>query len=360
METKEIEKRINEFLSSLEDLKNKLEIDDKKKKMEELNKISSSLDFWNDIESTKSVLEEQKRLGTIINKYDNIFDSVTTLNEMLELELEEEDLESLTSEIEELDSKINDLKLATFLNGEYDSSNAYVEIHSGAGGTESNDWANMLLRMYTRYFDKNDYKYEIISKNDGEEVGIKGAVLLVKGNYPFGYLKGETGVHRLVRISPFDSNSRRHTSFASVLVTPEINKNLNVEIKESDLRIDVYRSSGCGGQGVNTTDSAVRITHLPTGLVTSCQIERSQIKNKERAMEMLKSKLFMLNLNEFNDKVKELKGDVMDVNFGSAIRSYVMCPYTLVKDNRTNYETSSVDKVLDGEIQEFLDEYLKK
>ena len=360
METKEIEKRINEFLSSLEDLKNKLEIDDKKKRMEELNKISSSLDFWNDIESTKPVLEEQKRLGTIINKYDNIFDSVTTLNEMLELELEEEDLESLTSEIEELDSKINDLKLATFLNGEYDSSNAYVEIHSGAGGTESNDWANMLLRMYTRYFDKNDYKYEIISKNDGEEVGIKGAVLLVKGNYPFGYLKGETGVHRLVRISPFDSNSRRHTSFASVLVTPEINKNLNVEIKESDLRIDVYRSSGCGGQGVNTTDSAVRITHLPTGLVTSCQIERSQIKNKERAMEMLKSKLFMLNLNEFNDKVKELKGDVMDVNFGSAIRSYVMCPYTLVKDNRTNYETSSVDKVLDGEIQEFLDEYLKK
>ncbi len=360
METKEIEKKINEFLSSLEDLKNKLEIDDKKKRIEELNKISSSLDFWNDIESTKPVLEEQKRIGTIINKYDNIFDSIATLNEMLELELEEGDLESLTSEIEELDSKINDLKLATFLNGEYDSSNAYVEIHSGAGGTESNDWANMLLRMYTRYFDKNDYKYEIISKNDGEEVGIKGAVLLVKGNYPFGYLKGETGVHRLVRISPFDSNSRRHTSFASVLVTPEINKDLNVEIKESDLRIDVYRSSGCGGQGVNTTDSAVRITHLPTGLVTSCQIERSQIKNKERAMEMLKSKLFMLNLNEFNDKVKELKGDVMDVNFGSAIRSYVMCPYTLVKDSRTNYETSSVDKVLDGEIQEFLDEYLKK
>lgn len=360
METKEIEKRINEFLNSLEDLKNKLEIDDKKKRMEELNKISSSLDFWNDIESTKPILEEQKRLSNIINKYDNIFNNVTTLNEMLELELEEEDLESLTSEIEELDSEINDLKLATFLNGEYDSSNAYIEIHSGAGGTESNDWANMLLRMYTRYFDKNDYKYEIISKNDGEEVGIKGAVLLVKGNYPFGYLKGETGVHRLVRISPFDSNSRRHTSFASVLVTPEINKNLNVEIKESDLRIDVYRSSGCGGQGVNTTDSAVRITHLPTGLVTSCQIERSQIKNKERAMEMLKSKLFMLNLNEFNDKVKELKGDVMDVNFGSAIRSYVMCPYTLVKDNRTNYETSSVDKVLDGEIQEFLDEYLKK
>lgn len=360
METKEIEKKINDFLNSLEDLKLKLEIDDKKKRINQLNEISSSLDFWNNIESTKPVLEEQKRLNNILNKYDNIFDSVTTLNEMLELELKDEDIKSISLEIKELDSKINDLKLATFLNGEYDASNAYIEIHSGAGGTESNDWANMLLRMYTRYFDKNDYKYEIISKNEGEEVGIKGAVLLVKGNYPFGYLKGETGVHRLVRISPFDSNSRRHTSFASILVTPEINKNLNVEIKDSDLRIDVYRSSGCGGQGVNTTDSAVRITHIPSGIVTSCQIERSQIKNKERAMEMLKSKLFMLNLNEFNDKVKELKGDVMDVNFGSAIRSYIMCPYTLVKDNRTNYETSNVDKVLDGEIQEFLDEYLKK
>ena len=177
--------------------------------------------------------------------------------------------------------------------------------------------------------------------------------------YPFGYLKGETGVHRLVRISPFDSNKRRHTSFASVLVTPEINKNLDVEIKESDLKIDVYHSSGAGGQSVNTTDSAVRITHLPTGIVTSCQVERSQIKNKERALEMLKSKLFMLNLKEFNDKIKELKGDVMDVNFGSAIRSYVMCPYTLVKDTRTNYETPNVDKVLDGEITELLEEYLK-
>ena len=205
----------------------------------------------------------------------------------------------------------------------------------------------------------NDYKYEVISKNDGEEVGIKGVVLLVKGYYPFGYLKGETGVHRLVRISPFDSNKRRHTSFASVLVTPEISKNLDVEIKDSDLKVDVYRSSGAGGQGVNTTDSAVRITHLPTGIVVSCQIERSQIKNKERCMEMLKSKLFIINQREFSDKVKELKGEVMDVNFGSAIRSYVMCPYTLVKDTRTNYETSSVDKVLDGEIREFLESYLK-
>ena len=217
----------------------------------------------------------------------------------------------------------------------------------------------MILRMYTRFFEKNNYKYEIISKSEGEEVGIKGCVLLVKGYYPFGYLKGETGVHRLVRISPFDSNARRHTSFASVLVTPEIGKNIDVEVKESDLKIDVFHSSGAGGQSVNTSDSAVRITHLPTGIVVSCQVERSQLQNKERAMEMLKTKLYIMQEQEFKDKVKELKGDVMDVNFGSAIRSYVMCPYTLVKDTRTNYETSSVEKVLDGDIEGFLEAYLK-
>ena len=250
-------------------------------------------------------------------------------------------------------------ELSTFLSGEYDSSSAYIEIHSGAGGTESNDWADMILRMYMRFFEKNNYKYELISKNEGEEVGIKGAVILVKGYYPFGYLKGETGVHRLVRISPFDSNKRRHTSFASVLVTPEIEKDLNIEIKETDLKIDVFHSSGAGGQSVNTSDSAVRITHLPTGIVVSSQVERSQVKNKDRCMKMLKNKLFLLEENEFNKKLKELKGEVMDVNFGSAIRSYVMCPYTLVKDTRTNYETSNVDKVLDGDIREFLEEYLK-
>ncbi len=358
METKDIEKKINEFNDLLKDLKNKLDIDNKISRINELDKISMQVDFWS-MQNTKEILEEIKNLKDIVNKYNNLSDSITTVSEMLNLDLSEEDIKSLESELNSIESSINSLKLSTFLNGEYDSNNAYVEIHSGAGGTESNDWANMLFRMYTRFFEKNDYKYEVISKNDGEEVGIKGVVMLVKGYYPFGYLKGETGVHRLVRISPFDSNSRRHTSFASVLVTPEISKNLNVEIKETDLKIDVYRSSGAGGQGVNTTDSAVRITHLPTGIVTSCQIERSQIKNKERALEMLKAKLFIMNQNEFNDKVKELKGEVMDVNFGSAIRSYVMCPYTLVKDTRTNYETANVDKVLDGDIKNFLEEYLR-
>ena len=358
METKDIEKKLNEFSEALIDLKNKLNIDEKSKRLNELDSEISSPNFWNG-EKREEKLSEAKNLRSIINKFNDLNDNVSTLSEMMELELSESELNEINNEMNSIESKLSELKLSTFLNGEFDSNNCYVEIHSGAGGTESNDWANMLYRMYTRFFEKNDYKYEVISKNDGEEVGIKGVVLKVFGYYPFGYMKGETGVHRLVRISPFDSNKRRHTSFASVLVTPEIDKNLDVEIKESDLKIDVYRSSGAGGQGVNTTDSAVRITHLPTGIVTSCQIERSQIKNKERAMEMLKSKLFLMNLKEFNDKVKELKGEVMDVNFGSAIRSYVMCPYTLVKDTRTNYETSSVDKVLDGDIREFLEEYLK-
>ncbi len=357
METKDIEKKIEEFICDLSDLNEKLNIKDKSNRIKELDEIISNPDFWN-TDNTKDVLNENKNLKSIVNKYEVLSDSINILKEMIN-ELDENEIDSLSDEVNRIESELSSLKLSTFLNGEYDSSNAYVEIHSGAGGTESNDWANMLFRMYTRFFEKNDYKYEIISKNDGEEVGIKGVVLLVKGYYPFGYLKSETGVHRLVRISPFDSNKRRHTSFASVLVTPEIDKNLDVEIKESDLKIDVYRSSGAGGQGVNTTDSAVRITHLPSGIVTSCQIERSQIKNKERALEMLKSKLFIMNMREFNDKVKELKGEVMDVNFGSAIRSYVMCPYTLVKDNRSNYETSNVEKVLDGDIKEFLEEGLK-
>lgn len=358
METKDIIKKLDEFSDILGDSKSKLDIDNKIVRLDELDKTMNDSSFWSR-DDTKEILEESKSLRTVIDKYNSLYENVTTLKEMMELELSEDDLSSINGEIDSIEKDINELKLFTFLSGEFDSSNAYVEIHSGAGGTESNDWASMLLRMYTRFFEKNNYKYELISKSEGEEVGIKGAVLLVKGYYPFGYLKGETGVHRLVRISPFDSNKRRHTSFASVLVTPEINKNLDVEIKESDLRIDVYHSSGAGGQSVNTTDSAVRITHIPTGIVVSCQVERSQVQNKERCMEMLKSKLYLLELEKFNDKVKELKGDVMDVNFGSAIRSYVMCPYTLVKDTRTNYETSSVDRVLDGDIKDFLEEYLK-
>lgn len=358
METKDILKKLNEFSEDIVDLKNKLDIETKTSRLTELDNITSSPDFWS-ASNTKEVLEEQKQLRTIVGKFEDVNDTVSMMIEMCELELSNDDLESFISDIGSIETKIDELKLNTFLNGEFDSSNAYIEIHSGAGGTESNDWANMIFRMYTRYFEKNNYKFEIVNKSEGEEVGLKGVTMLVKGYYAFGYLKGETGVHRLVRISPFDSNSRRHTSFASVLVTPQIDKKIEIDIKESDLKIDVYHSSGAGGQSVNTTDSAVRMTHIPTGIVVSCQVERSQLQNKARCLEMLKEKIYLMQMQEFNDKLKSLKGDVMDVNFGSAIRSYVMCPYTLVKDTRTNYETSSVDKVLDGDIQSFLDEYLK-
>ena len=358
METKDIIKKLEEFSESLSSLNTALSIENKKNRIEELDRIMNNPDFWNGSD-TSEVINESKNLRKVVDNYDSILDSVNTLKEMCELDLSSDDIESISSEINKIESDLDELNLSTFLSGEFDSANAYVEIHSGAGGTESNDWANMILRMYTRFFEKNNYKYEIISKSEGEEVGIKGCILLVKGYYPFGYLKGETGVHRLVRISPFDSNSRRHTSFASVLVTPEIGKNIEVDIKESDLKIDVFHSGGAGGQSVNTSDSAVRITHLPTGIVVSCQVERSQLLNKDRAMEMLKTKLYIMQEQEFKNKVKELKGDVMDVNFGSAIRSYVMCPYTLVKDTRTNYETSNVEKVLDGEINGFLESYLK-
>lgn len=359
MEKKEILKKIEEINSIYIDLENKINLIDKKNRIKELETISSDVDFWNDIEKTKDVISELKNLRKIVESFDEVKDKIDLISEMLSLDITDEELLEIENELNSLEPLINELKLDTLLSDEYDENNAYIEIHSGAGGTESNDWANMLYRMYTRFFEKNDYTYEVINEQSGEEVGIKGVTLLVKGYYPYGMLKGETGVHRLVRISPFDSGNRRHTSFASVLVTPEIKKNMDIEIKESDIKIDVFHSSGAGGQSVNTSDSAVRITHLPTKIVVSCQVERSQLQNKARALDMLKQKLYMLSMQNFKDKLKSLKGEVMDVNFGSAIRSYVMCPYTLVKDTRTNYETSNVDKILDGDIKEMLEEYLK-
>lgn len=304
-------------------------------------------------------MSELANLKSSVSLFENTLKKAREAREFLNLDISEEEANLVSEDINSIKDSIKKLRLEILLNGEFDKCNAYIEIHSGAGGTESNDWANMLLRMYLRYFEKKGYKYTIVSQANGEEVGIKGAIVDVKGENAFGYLKGETGVHRLVRISPFDSNKRRHTSFASVLVTPQIDTKIEVNIREEDLKIDVYRSSGAGGQSVNTTDSAVRITHIPTGIVVTCQNERSQIKNKEKAMEILKSKLYLLEKEIIDKKLNELKGSVMDVNFGSQIRNYVMCPYTLVKDVRTGYEVSDVDKVLDGDIEGFLESYLK-
>lgn len=251
------------------------------------------------------------------------------------------------------------VEILTYLNESFDSNNAIFEIHSGAGGTESCDWVSMLSRMYTKYFDNKRYKYEILDEQQGEETGLKSIVFLVKGNYAYGYLKNEKGVHRLVRLSPFDSNNRRHTTFAAVDVTPEFDNNMNIEIKDADLRIDVYRSSGAGGQGVNTTDSAVRITHLPSGIVVTCQNERSQIKNKETALKVLKSKLYQIELRNQKEKINKIKGNQNGIEFGSQIRSYILHPYSMVKDHRTNFETSNVSKVLDGNLEEIIEAKLK-
>ena len=245
------------------------------------------------------------------------------------------------------------------MSGKFDNNAAIFEIHAGAGGTESCDWAMMLSRMYTKYFNKKNYSYEVIDEQEGEETGIKSIVYIVKGAYAYGYLKNEKGVHRLVRLSPFDSNNRRHTSFAAVDVIPEFDDDIDIEIKDSDIRVDVYRSSGAGGQGVNTTDSAVRITHIKTGIVVTCQNERSQIKNKETALKVLKSKLYQIELKMRKEKIDSIKSDHNEIEFGSQIRSYVLHPYSMIKDHRTGYETSNVNKVLDGNLDGFIESNLK-
>ena len=278
---------------------------------------------------------------------------------LLQEEYDEELVNSLNEDVIKLKSKIEDLEIYLLLNGPYDQNNCILEIHSGAGGTEACDWADMLFRMYLRFFDKKKYKYQVLSYLDGDEVGLKSASIMVSGKYAYGNLKGEKGVHRLVRLSPFDANHKRHTSFASVDVTPEFNNEIDIKIDEKDLKIDVYRSSGAGGQHVNTTDSAVRITHLPTKIVVTCQNERSQIQNRETAMNILKGKLKLLELEKQQQEMNNIKGDNVITSFGSQIRSYVMHPYSMVKDHRTNYETSNVNKVLDGEIEGFIEAYLK-
>ena len=276
------------------------------------------------------------------------------------LELDNSYVADIENSLNEIELKIEKLELETKLSGKYDKNDAILELHSGAGGTEACDWVSMLLRMYERWCERNNYKYEIIDELPGEEAGIKKVSLLVKGLNAYVYLKCERGVHRLVRISPFDSNKRRHTSFASVEVTPEIDDNINIEIKDEDIRVDVYRSTGAGGQGVNTTDSAVRITHIPTGIVVTCQNERSQLKNKELAMKVLKAKLIAPEDQRKQEEKDKQLGTQSDINFGSQIRSYVMHPYSMVKDHRTNFEKSDVDKVMDGYIDEFIEEYLRK
>ena len=318
--------------------------------------------FWDDKEKADLTLKditELKNLTQDIKKLKEDTENNLELIELLLVEKDDELLHNLEEEVKNENKKLEELSILLLLNGPYDKNNCTLEVHSGAGGTEACDWAAMLYRMYLRYCEKHGYKVEVVDYQEGEEVGIKSATIEIKGTNAYGYLKGEKGVHRLVRLSPFDAANKRHTSFASIDIIPEFDNTINVDINEKDLKIDVYRSSGKGGQGVNTTDSAVRITHLPTKTVVTCQNERSQIQNKETAMKMLKAKLYLIEQEKKNQELNAIKGNYQNIEFGSQIRSYVMHPYSMVKDHRTNYETSNVGKVLDGDLDLFIESYLK-
>ena len=339
------------------------DIPEKKKKINELETISMQTDFWNDREIAEKTINEMNSLKEIVNMVESLLNDVNSDMELCELlfdTIDEGMLHNLEEDINSLRQKLEKAEIFLLLSGPYDKNNCLLEIHSGAGGTEACDWADMLFRMYLRYLEKNNYKYEVLSYLDGDEVGLKSASIKVNGPYAYGYLKGEKGVHRLVRLSPFDANHKRHTSFASVDITPEFNNNIDINIDEKDLKIDVYRASGAGGQHINRTESAVRITHLPSKIVVTCQNERSQIQNKETCMNVLKGKLKLLELEKQEQEMNSIKGEAAITSFGSQIRSYVMHPYSLIKDHRTEYETSNVQKVLDGEIEPFILAYLKK
>ena len=306
----------------------------------------------------QSINELENQLGLV----DNIKIQLDDISEFFKIAIEENDNRALEEYFEELvniSKKIESEIFKLQFNGETDTKNCYLEIHAGAGGTESQDWASMLRRMYLRWAEKNNFNIKIIHETTGEEAGIKSSTLLIEGRYAFGYLKKESGVHRLVRISPFDSNSRRHTSFSSVWITPHVDDNINIEIQEKDLRVDTFRASGAGGQHVNTTDSAIRITHLPTNTVVQCQSERSQHKNRDTAMNMLKSKLYEIEMQKIEGEKKAAAGNKTEIGWGNQIRSYVLHPYRMVKDLRSNYEDSDPDKVLDGEIDELLSSNIK-
>ena len=338
------------------------DVANKEKELAELEKQTTQNEFWSDAENSSKVLKKITSLKNKVNNFKKVkseLDNLVDMNELLQLEEDEELTKELLHNTFELKKEIDKLEITTLLSGKYDINNAIITIHPGAGGTEAQDWAEMLYRMYTRWANANGYEVKELDYLDGEEAGLKSVTFLVSGDYSYGYLKGEMGVHRLVRISPFDAGGRRHTSFASVEVLPEIAEDIEVDINPDDLRIDTYRAPGAGGQHVNKTSSAIRITHIPTNIVVACQSERSQIQNRETAMKMLKSKLINLKEKEQKEKIEDLKGVQMDIAWGSQIRSYVFCPYTLVKDHRTNYEVGNVQAVMDGDLNGFMDAYLK-
>ena len=360
MERYEINKYLTGFKEKLNSLKESIKLNEIEEKISNLSDKTNKEGFWDDQKESQKVFNELNSLKEKANSFKELNSRLEDLLVLDEMALEDD---SLNKELEDtiitLNNDLEEYEIKVLLNDEYDDSNCFLELHPGAGGTESMDWAEMLYRMYLRFCQKMNFKVELIDYLAGEEAGIKSVTILVKGKNAYGYLKSERGVHRLVRISPFDSNKRRHTSFCSCDVTPEITSDNKIEINSDDVKIDVYHSSGAGGQSVNTTDSAVRLTHKPTGIVVTCQNERSQLKNKEVAFSILRSKLLQLKLKEQEEELNKIKGEHMNIDFGSQIRSYVFHPYSLVKDHRTNYEIGNTQSVMDGNIKPFIDSYLK-
>ena len=353
---------LSTYVPMLKELGASLNLDAKKERIAELSRYMEAPDFWDDPERSQKMTKELKSLEDTVKSYTTLSTQYDDISELIEMGYEENDPEVIPviqESLDEFTTNLEALRLSTLLNGEYDKNNAIIRLNSGAGGTEACDWSGMLYRMYTRYADRNGFSVEVLDMLDGDEAGIKSVTFQVNGENAYGYLKSEKGVHRLVRISPFNAAGKRQTSFVSCDVMPEIEEDLDVEINDDDLRIDTYRSSGAGGQHINKTSSAIRITHLPTGIVVTCQNERSQFQNKDKAMQMLKAKLYMLKQQENEEKISGIRGEVKDIAWGNQIRSYVLQPYTRVKDHRTGASSGNAGAVLDGDIDLFISAYLR-
>lgn len=358
----DLKQELESFRPKLKELSEVLAIDLKREEVKTLQDQTAQPDFWDDADNSQKILKRTSSLQGVITKYEKLQSKFDDLGVMIELAAEEDD-ESLLPEIKEelsvFTAGVEELTLATLLTGEYDANNVILTLHAGAGGTEAQDWAEMLMRMYQHWADRHGYKTTLLDSLDGGEAGIKMASLMIEGDNAYGYLKSEAGIHRLVRVSPFDASGSRHTSFAAVDVMPEIDADMSVEIRPEDIKMDVYRASGAGGQHVNKTSSAVRLTHIPTGIVTSCQTQRSQVQNREYALKMLVSKLIEIKEREHLEKIDDIKGVQKEIAWGAQIRSYVFMPYTLVKDHRTGYEQGNVSGVMDGDLDGFINAYLK-
>ena len=362
LQFEEYQQRLRTLRPEIEEIGAALDLETVEREITKLEEQSAAADFWTDLDRSQKVLQRIKQLKDRKQIYKSLLDEADELETLCELALEEDD-ESLDGDVRsgmaQLEKHIEEVRMQTLLSGEYDRNNAILSFHAGAGGTEAQDWAAMLYRMYTHWAERHGYKYRILNYLDGEEAGMKSADIIIEGENAFGFLKSENGVHRLVRISPFDASGRRHTSFAAVEVMPEISDDMSVDIREEDIKVDTYRSSGAGGQHVNKTESAIRITHIPTGIVVSCQNERSQVQNRAYAMRMLMSKLMEIKEREHYDKIEDIKGEQKKIEWGSQIRSDVFMPYTLAKDHRTGFENGNINAVMDGDIDGFISAYLK-